>query len=536
MTHRPFPRPIDYVNLDQAGFEARLKEGFSTLYPNVDLSTDAEMTVHLLGANAQVGDRLAYYLRRNGTESRAATAVLRASLLVHARTVGYHPRGISAAISPLQRFSLTGPAASPVTIPAGTIIRSKTDASIKFRTLEQAEIGIGETSVLAPAEHSELWQDTDTATGKAYYAYTAARTPYVDRSMVVETAAGEWTEVFDNFKASLATDRHFTTVTNTKNVVTIRFGDGINGAIPNGTVTYTYKTGGGSKGQLDADTLTVLNGVFYNDLNAIVAVTTTNEDITIGGDGRESDGSIRLGISSNQLVQQSATARNQYEEVAERTAGVARALMLTRTEYGAVPFNEGLLSIVPTSGGVATQELLNAVAARFGDAVYVGNPDDVASAPPTRFPRGDKPKTASFQLFVRPAQFALVNITAKVVPATGVVLSQLRSTIIANLARFFRVLIPAAEAYPGTELEGLVPNPLINFGYYMALAANSTTAGLAYSDMYNVVRDSSGVQRILGTADGFLVNGSHADALVNLWEFPALGTVTLIHGITGRTF
>lgn len=536
MTNRVFPRPIDYVNLDQAGFEARLKEGFSTLYPNVDLSTDAEMTVHLLGANAQLGDRLAYYLRRQATESRVATAVLRTSLLAHARTNGYRPRGISAATSPLQRFSLATSAVSPVTIPAGTIIRSSTDASIKFRTLAEAQIGIGETSVLASAENSELWQDTDTATGKAYYAYTAARTPYVDRSMVVETAAGEWTEVFDNFKASLATDRHFTTTTNTKNVVTVRFGDGINGAIPNGTVTYTYKTGGGSKGQLDAGMLTVLNGVFYNDLNAIVAVTTTNEDATVGGDDRESDGSIRLGITANQRVQQSATARDQYELVAETTAGVTRALMLTRNEYSAVPFNEGLLSIVPTGGGVASQELLDAVAARFGDEVYVGNPDDVGSDPPTRFPRGDKPKTASFQLFVRPAQYAVVNITAKVVPATGVVLSQLRTTILANLARFFRVMIPAAEAYPGTELEGLVPNPLINFGFYMALAANSTTAGLAYSDLYDVVKDSSGVQKILGTADGFLVNGVHADAPVNLWEFPALGIVTLIHGVTGRPF
>lgn len=536
MTHRPFPRPIDYVNLDQAGFEARLREGFQTLYPNVDLSTDAEMTVHLLGANAQVGDRIAYYLRRQATESRAATAVLRASLLAHARTNGYRPRGISAATSPLQRFSLASAATSPVTIPAGTIVRSKNDASIKFRTLAVAQIGVGETSVLAPSENSELWQDTDTATGKAYYAYTAARTPYVDRSMAVETAAGEWTEVFDNFKASLATDCHFTTVTNTKNVVTVRFGDGINGAIPNGAVTYTYKTGGGSTGQLDAGVLTVLNGVFYNDLNAIVAVTTTNEDITVGGDDRESDGSIRLGITSNQLVQQSATARNQYEEVAERTAGVARALLLTKNEHSSVPFNEGLLSIVPTGGGVASQELLDAVAARFGDEVHVGDPDNVLSILPTRFPRGDKPKTPSFQLFVRPAQYALVDITAKVVPATGVVLSQLRATIIANLAKFFRVMILASEAYPGTELEGYVPNPLINFGFYMALAANGNTAGLAYSDMYNVVRDSSGVQRILGTSDGFLVNGSHADAPVSLWEFPALGTVTLIHGITGRLF
>jgi hypothetical protein len=209
--------------------------------------------------------------------------------------------------------------------------------------------------------------------------------------------------------------------------------------------------------------------------------------------------------------------------------------MLTRRQDPSVQFNEGFLFVVPTDGGTASTDLLETVARRFGDEVYVGE-----DASPTMFPAGDKPKTVTFQLRVRTAVYTTVDITARIHRRSGFSKAVVGANIRANLDDFFAVMIEAssllrlspilARGLGVTAEDGdtLVPNPLINFGYYMKDVDGNSVSTLAWGDLYNTIRDSDGVNKIENGPSGLLLNDNVYDVPLALREFPALGTVTLI--------
>ena len=52
--------------------------------------------------------------------------------------------------------------------------------------------------------------------------------------------------------------------------------------------------------------------------------------------------------------------------------------------------------------------------------------------------------------------------------------------------------------------------------------------------MLNVVRDAAGVRKVSHEADGFLLNGEEDDVVLDIEEFPVLGTVSIFDGDTGQ--
>jgi hypothetical protein len=56
---------------------------------------------------------------------------------------------------------------------------------------------------------------------------------------------------------------------------------------------------------------------------------------------------------------------------------------------------------------------------------------------------------------------------------------------------------------------------------------------LAFSDIYNAVRDTTGVLRIGSAANDFLLNGARTDVPIAQKQFPVLGTVVIVDGDTG---
>ncbi len=57
---------------------------------------------------------------------------------------------------------------------------------------------------------------------------------------------------------------------------------------------------------------------------------------------------------------------------------------------------------------------------------------------------------------------------------------------------------------------------------------------LAFSDIFDVVKDSTGVRRLSPVDGDFTLNGDHADITLSRKEFPRLGTVTLVDGDTSQ--
>lgn len=71
------------------------------------------------------------------------------------------------------------------------------------------------------------------------------------------TETEEWV-MKSSFIDSKATDKHYTIEVSQDNTVSVVFGDGVSGAIPSGTISVSYRKGGGSTGNVGAETITVM--------------------------------------------------------------------------------------------------------------------------------------------------------------------------------------------------------------------------------------------------------------------------------------
>jgi predicted phage baseplate assembly protein len=325
-------------------------------------------------------------------------------------------------------------------------------------------------------------------------------TPFLDGSAVVAAGNGGYVEV-RNFLGSAAADRHFTVVVDQNDRATLRFGNGINGAIPSGTITVRYKTGGGAKGNVNAGTLTKLEGGFTDDNGAPVAVSVTNPQPASGGADRQTLAQIRALAPESIRVLNRTVSREDFEINARRLAGVARALMLTSNEDGGIAENTGILYIIPRGGGLPSQALMDQVKHQV---------------------TGVFPCTLTFQVSVQAPVYLVVAVEATVFLRQGANAATVRAGIQRALGDFFAV-----------SLADGTPNPNVDFGFNLKDAEGNPAGEIALSDVFNAVRDVTGVRKIGDGPGDFLLNGAREDLPIGVREFPVLGAVTLVNGNTG---
>lgn len=525
-----FPLPT-YTDLDQNQIWLRMRELCASVYPDLDLDSRAEIARLFLEGEAYTGDIIADLMRRKGRESRWSHAEQRSNVLAALKMLDFRPSGATAATAE-ETFTLASPAAASVTIQAGETVRTPEETDpVRFQLLEDLVIPAGTTAVTATVEHSETIAESYLSDGKPNQRWRLQRGPYIDRSVTVSTTLGAWSEV-KNFLASTASDRHFMTSVDSQDRCTVIFGGGsnglgsANGSVPLGQIDIGYKIGGGAAGKLGPGTLTVLDGSFADANGNTVRISVTNAEKTTGGEDRMSTARIKLLAPVSTRSPVSSVAREDYEIHALEIAGVGRALHLTRNQDPSILPNEGFLYIVPTDGGVAGVPLLTTVASQFGDEVTI------AGQAATVLPRGPYSKTVTYQLRVRGPSYKTVDVFARVwlrertLPATA------RASIQAALTSFFSVMIDARLL--GSATSGLVPNPRIDFGFRLKDADGQPVGSLARSDLYNAVRDATGVLKIGPKPGDFLLNGiPDQDVVLAVREFPALGTITLIDGKSG---
>ena len=132
-----------------------------------------------------------------------------------------------------------------------------------------------------------------------------------------------------------------------------------------------------------------------------------------------------------------------------------------------------------------------------------------------------------------------------------------RATLVAATATFVAITSVSMRLYPGgtswdpaargqrfwtnflcdlarpTALDG-TPNPLVDFGFNIKDAEGNPVGEIAWSDLFNVIRDTPGVRKMGDARLDLTLNGLPADVRLNVREFPVLRTVTLTNGDTGE--
>ena len=492
----------DYTDKDFDSLRVRLQSLVRSVFPDWTDFNVASFGNLLLELYSFVGDVLTYYQDNQARESRLLTATQRKNLLALCKLLGFQPAGARAASADVV-FSLAAPPAAAVTIPIGTRLRtaSVTEA-VAFQLLADVVISAGASPPRATgtAEHTEPQEELFASTGLPGQEFVLPTTPYLDGSAVITAGNGDYLEV-SNFLGSSATDRHYTVVVDQNDRAAVRFGTGVNGAIPSGTITIRYKTGGGARGNVNAGTLVKLDGPFTDSNGNPVSVSATNPQPASGGTDRQTIAQIQALAPESIRVLNRTVSREDFEINARRLPEVARALMLTSNEDAGIAENTGVLFVVPRGGGSPSQALKDAVRDQV-TVVY--------------------PSTLTFQVSVQDPAYLRVDVQTTVFLRQGANPATVRAGILAALGDFFAV-----------SLANGTPNPNIDFGFNVKDAQGNPAGEIAFSDVFNAVRDVTGVRKIGDRPEDFLLNGNRDDLPIGTREFPTLGLVTLVSGDTG---
>lgn len=496
------PTPIlDYSNKDFDSIRARLFNLISSVFPEWTSQSVSDFGNILVDLFAFVGDVLGFYLDNHALESKISTATQRRSLVSLAKLLNFTPSGATAATADCL-ITLASVPSNDVTFPAGTIARTLAVTNpVEFQLLSDAVIpsATNPPQITTTVENSKTFQEVFPVTGLASQQVTLGETPFLDNTETVSAGNGAYTKV-DNFLDSTSTDRHYTVAVDQNNRARITFGDGTLGELPTGTITVSYRTGGGSAGNVEAGTIQRLVGSFTDAVGTTVIPSITNALAATGGGPRDGIETIRQEAPQSLRVLNRTVSREDYEINARRVPGVARALMLTSNEDPRVAENAGNLYVLPTGGGQPSTALIDLV-----------NTEVTVTFP----------NTLTFSVSVSGPVYDTVNVETTVFFSSTATKATAAAQIRTNLAAYF-----APTLTDGSE------NPNVNFGYYYQAAGQGADASVPFSDIFNVIRDTTGVYKIRDQ-NGLFLNGVARDVAIGVDRFPELGTVTIVDGDTG---
>ena len=492
------PTQLDFTDRDFDSLVDRLTNLASSVFPDWTDFNRANFGNILLRLIAFVGDVDNFYLDALARESRITSVTQRKNMIALGKLIGFELFGAVAATVDEDITLTNGPLAGDVSIPAGTIISTKsTVAPISFQVLSDIVIPAGQTLKTGTVENSDNASDVFTSNNRPDQVFVVGARPFLDGSLGIVAGNGSYTEV-DDFLNSIDTDLHFTVEVNQNDQATVRFGDGVNGAIPTGSITFTYKTGGGAVGNVDANEITEIEGSFTDSLGNPAELTATNPLAASGGVDRQTVAQARILAPLSLRVLTRTVTRDDFEIGALGVPGVARALMLTSNEDVSVGENTGDLYVIATGGGVPSATLKAQVLV----AVTI-----------------TKPSTLTFVTSIVDPIFKTITVDATVFLQSGADAATVKTAIETALADFFAV----------SKADG-TPNTNVDFGFNIKKADGTPAAELAWSDVFNVVRDVTGVRKVDDAT--FDLDGSPDDVPLVNNEFPKLGTITLTNGDT----
>jgi hypothetical protein len=496
------PPTIDYTDKDFDALRERLIALIGSVFPDWSDFSVASFGNVLLEMYAFVGDVLSYYLDAQARESRLATATQRKNVIALARMLGFKLAGARAARAAVT-ISLGAPPGADVVVPAGTIIRTQeVTEPVRFQLLAPLVIAAGASppGATGDAEHSATQTQVFDARGLAGTDLLLDRTPFLDGSVSLTAGNGAYVEV-ESLLGAGPNDRQFMVLVDQNDRATIRFGNGANGVPPTGTITVTYKTGGGAAGNIDANRLTVVDATISDAHGRPVRAIATNLAPGAGGTDRQSIEAAKQLAPEGLRALTRSVAREDFEIHARAVAGVARALMLTSNEDTTIPENSGVLYVVPVGGGLPTPALKNIVLKQVTETY---------------------PCTLTFQVAVQDPIYRPVDVEARIFLRPGVAPAVVRDRVRANLSRMFQI----------TNGDG-TPNALVDFGFNVRDADGNPAGEVAWSDVFDVVRDTDGVRKLGDGPYDLTLNGLPAGVKLGLKDFPVLRNVVLVDGDHG---
>lgn len=511
---------VDYTQRDQKALELRLQGLIRSVFPKWTAFNKGGFGNILLGLFSFVGDNLGFYQDKQARDLFWPTVTERANAIRLGRLINFRLSSAQPATTTC-RFSLPSLPVTEKPIPLGTRVRTVGENPIYYRTTEsnknipttgdpwvdvavEQAVAVGyrnpDTNVLYPGE-------TFGSSGGPNQQYTTLQLPVIDGTVDIEAEDGTYREVLSFLDNDPITgesinqdSRVFVTLNDSDGRAIIVFGNGKVGKIPEGNVTVAYKIGGGLAGNVDVGEISIVDSVSTD----LTGVSVTNTVEASGGVDRMSVIQARAqGPQSLRVIERCVT-KEDFEITALENPGIARAVMVTSNEDATVQENTGVLLLVAKGERLSTGRIAPAT------------PSSSLLAEVLAAVTEDRPPTLTFSVSTAAATFRTLNISTRVYLSSGADSETVGQAIRDALADFF-----AAQLSDGTI------NPAIDFGANIRQADGTVISEIAWSDVFNAIRDTSGVRKVDEGPQGLLINSLRQSIILSAREFPKLGTVTI---------
>lgn len=368
---------IDYTSKDYNGFITSMLAYAKIAFPEWTNQNPGSLEVMLMESFAREMDVLSYYGDRIVAESYIGTATQLSSVIQLAELLGYTPGQPLAATGTVTfQTTSTSPA---VLVPAGTQVTTAyvttLNAPIIFETQSAVTVPATGGSVTANIAQGITQGSTQftignntaapyqvkvellgTSDGSAFQEFALANNPVVGNSVTIyvqnplyttTSTSGidpiiPWVQTSSLMQVNSSSLAWSSTVDD-KGVVTINFGDNVNGAIPAAglNIYANYRVGGGTIGNLASNQITDI-------ASAITGISVTGSSATTGGTDAEGIDQIRVNAPRAFTTQQRAVTLDDFSRLALSLAPVSQANALANTYTNVTVYMTATGNTVPT--------------------------------------------------------------------------------------------------------------------------------------------------------------------------------------------
>lgn len=372
---------IDYTSKDYNGFITSMLDFAKTAFPEWTNQNPGSLEVMLLESLARELDVLSYYGDRIVGEAYIGTATQLSSVIQLAQLLGYTPGQALAATGTVtfQTASTSGPVTVPLATQVTTNYVSSINGPIVFETTQVATVpgnggtvvvpviqGITQGSAVFTIGNNTLTpfaittELIGTSDGSDLQTFTLANNPVVSESITIYiqnpaygSTSGQdpilpWNRVA-SLQQSGSSDQAWSGTVDANGVVTIHFGDGINGAVPPAglNIYANYRVGGGTIGNLAANSIVDIAA-------AITGISISASSATTGGTSAETIDQIRTNAPRAFTTQQRAVTLADYGNLAMSLPIVSQANAVANTYTNITVYITGQGNTIPTQATLDT--------------------------------------------------------------------------------------------------------------------------------------------------------------------------------------
>jgi len=366
---------IDYTSKDYTGFLQSMLTYATTAFPEWTNQNPGSLEVMLLESLSRELDVLSYYGDRIVGEAYIGTATQLSSVLLLAQLLGYTPGQPQAATGTVTFQTATN--SSSVVLPLATQVTtdyiSSLNGPIIFETTQVATVpanggnvsvpviqGVTQGSSVftignsTPTPFTITTELLGTSDGSQLQTFNLANNPVVSGSVTVYVQNPNypsasnvdpilaWNQV-NSLQSSKSSDLAWAETVDASGIVTINFGDNINGAIPAaGLQIYAnYRVGGGTIGNLTSNSI-------IDIASPVLGVTIASSSATSGGTAAESIDQIRVNAPKSFTTQQRAVTLADYGNLAMSLSTVSQANAVANTYTNITVYITGVGNVAPT--------------------------------------------------------------------------------------------------------------------------------------------------------------------------------------------